>query len=288
MPIYTNKFDIPEAIYNAIVHDSYDREGDYSATDLTKPPRMVLLARRHDKEIEIDVSTCLWSLLGKGVHAVLDKDIVNVIQEERLSINVHGRTITGKADLYHGENKEIRDYKVTSVWSYIYGDKPEWESQLNIYAYLFRDAGFEVERLAVDAILRDWMASKRGNEGYPPIPFVSIKLPLWFVDTQRNFIDNAVFWLKLHEKDDDIDLPLCTSEQRWARPDTFAIMKNQNKRSTKNFDNAQDAQAHAEMLREKDSKNKYVVEHRQGDQWVRCREYCNVNEFCNQYKDRKV
>ena len=29
----------------------------------------------------------------------------------------------------------IYDYKVTSVWSLIF-DKPEWERQLNCYAYL--------------------------------------------------------------------------------------------------------------------------------------------------------
>ena len=31
---------------------------------------------------------------------------------------------------------DVVDYKVTSVWSLLLGEKPEWEKQLNTYAWL--------------------------------------------------------------------------------------------------------------------------------------------------------
>ena len=97
-----------------------------------------------------------------------------VLSEERLFCDEKGWTISGAIDLQeiHEENGfatvTVSDYKVTSVWSVIYG-KEEWVNQLNCYAWLVRQAkGLSVTKLRIIAILRDWQRRRAEESGdYP-------------------------------------------------------------------------------------------------------------------------
>ena len=81
---------------------------------------------------------------------------------------------------------------------------------------------------------------------------------------------------------DDL-LPLCTPEERWAKPPKFAVMKNQNKRATKLFDTEEEAQSFIDF-HSRNSKDKFFIEKRPGTDG-KCSEYCSVCEFCDYWRE---
>ena len=157
----TNQFGLPEPFFRAVLNDKYSRgNAHYSVTDLIRPPRITILSRRHWEEIEEDVSERIWALLGRAVHAILEAaEPDNALTEERLFAEVAGRTISGASDLFH--DGVVSDYKVTSIWTRIFGSRLEdWTLQLNFYAFLFRQIGFPVQALKIICIYRDWTPPK--------------------------------------------------------------------------------------------------------------------------------
>jgi len=284
--IWTNNYNLPINIENAIKYDPYKKEGHFSITELIKPPQMRVLEKRYDSKIIVDISEGLWRLLGQAVHYILEQgEHEEHIQEERLGIDVNGIKVTGKIDLYSGTEKKVIDYKVTSVWSFIFGDKPEWEAQLNLYKLLYEDAGFPVHGLEIHAILRDWQQSRVNDSGYPEIPFQRVEVPMWSKQQAEDFLNERV---KLHleaEKLDDEALPPCTPEEQWIRPSKVALMKKGRKTAIKLFEEADIALA-TDAMNEANSRDKrkpYYLQERPG-QNVRCEGYCNAKLFCHQYK----
>ena len=71
---------------------------------------------------------------------------------------VDGTMISGRPDLWKDE--EITDYKITSVWSFMFGLKSEWERAQNIYKALYKTHGFKTKKITIHAILRDWKISE--------------------------------------------------------------------------------------------------------------------------------
>lgn len=131
---FTNKHNLPKEVYDVLSKDNYVAGStDFSATTLLKTPRQVQLQRRHATEITEDVIDRVWSLLGQAAHSILEKHGSDTsMTEERLYAEVFGRRISGQVDHYH--NKCITDYKVTSVYTIIYGSRiHEWTEQLNCY-----------------------------------------------------------------------------------------------------------------------------------------------------------
>jgi len=218
---YSNKHNLPQSLYDAIVNDTYDFKNDkdvFSVTTLISPPKIVQLKLRHHDEIEEDISGMAWILLGQSVHSVMERitDTDRII-EERLSEKVDGATISGKTDLY--DNKIINDYKVTSTWTVIYNPKgkPEWVQQQNIYGWLWRKAGFEVKGLKVVAILRDFsLAKAKTTKKYPKIPFHVIDLPLWTMEETEKFIKERIAIQRLAQDMEDDEIPCCEKEDRWG------------------------------------------------------------------------
>jgi hypothetical protein len=224
----------------------------------------------------------MWLLLGKSVHYILEKGAPDAgIAEEKFEMSMFGVTIVGVTDLYH--NEWIDDHKVTSVFSFLLGDKPEWERQLNIYAVMYLQAGLPVKGLRVNAILRDWMKSKGLQDAdYPPIPFMSVSIPLWEIEEAEGYIAERVM---LHEKaEESFEAPMCTPEERWERPTTWAVYKKGNKRAARVL-NSEEAAMNWIVVSGED-KVKYEVVLREGES-IRCRDYCVVSKVCpfNPYKD---
>ena len=280
---FTNRYNVHPAIVSAIVNDPYERRGDISVTGLLRPPQMAQLEREHEDEIEIDVSSRLFALLGQSVHEVLARaDHPNGLPEEALSLKMHGWEITGRPDLW--ADNTITDFKVTSVWSFLLGDKPEWEAQLNFYALLYREAGFAVENLEIAAILRDWQKRRSMEDAdYPPAPFMRVKIPLWDEAKAREIMGTYITMHKYARN----GLPMpCNDEERWAKPDKWAVMKKGQKRALRLFDSEADAVARLGPVNDHpDAEHGLSVQHRPGDKTVRCRDYCDVAQFCSQFKE---
>ncbi len=273
----TNNYNLPEAIYRAV--SAYIRkpsQDKFSVTELISPPLMRKLKIQYWEMLEEDASERLWALLGQAIHAVLDKvNIEETLQEEKLQHTIDGVTISGRMDIYHGESKTIEDYKVTSVYSFLLGDKPEWEQQLNIYAYLLRKHGFEVEKLTIHAILRDWKQSEaQKNNDYPEIPFISIPLPVWQQSFAEQFIKKRI---EAHRRGD-----VCTDEERWLRKEKWAIKKSGNKTALRLFASKDEAEHFMKCYSEQ-YKTKLELEHRAG-QYIRCESFCPVRAICPERK----
>jgi len=192
----TNKKNLPTAIVKAVSNE-YHREGDYSATDLQKSAKQLWLTKRHEPEIEIDASDRLWPLFGSAIHYVLEKsDDQNAFQEEFLKAEFAGKYLTGRPD--HFDGKIITDYKFTSVWSLVYQSSfQEWEKQLNIYALLYSLQGFDVEKVQIIALLKDWSKNKyKHDNNYPDSQAQIIPFKPSFVST---LIAKTAFILPIKE-----------------------------------------------------------------------------------------
>jgi len=286
----TNKFSLPETLVRAVMDDEYDK-GDsvLSVTQLIAPPRIVVLQKLNEHNLMSDVVDRVPSLLGTAVHKIIEKgskDVPGHIVEERLFSDVCGWKISGAVDLQiqKGDGAwEINDWKVTSVYS-VLSDKPEWEQQLNCYAYLAgKSHGRNVTSLKIVAILRDWQRKQAEIKAdYPQSQIVMVDIPVWTPDQQEAYITERVGLHQAAQKAVDTGEPVayCTDQERWVRGESWALMKEGRKSAIKLYDNE-------EQAREDCSKSGggHHVEHRRGSA-VRCAgNYCLVSMWCRQWQE---
>ena len=268
----TNKFDVPDAIVAAVEADPYTKDGaDFSVTELISPPQIRRLWKKHHEEIFIDVSDEIWKLLGKGVHAALEQAGDVGIKEQRFHATYDGTTISGAVDLI--EDGVVTDYKVTSVFSVQKGLKIDWESQLNLYAWLLRQNDITVTKLNIVCICRDWMKSRIGKYDYPESPVVMLSVPMWRDGRQDDYVDQRV---RVHTQESTIP---CTPEERWARGAYQVNPMHSGGGKPRSFDSLQDA---TNYINNKKTGSYKIVD---GDaKYVRCESWCEVSEFCPQWK----
>ena len=70
----TNKHNVPETLVSLATRDYYTKgRADYSVTEIISPPRIQRLRRKHNEEMEQDVSDMLWQLLGSALHVVAER-----------------------------------------------------------------------------------------------------------------------------------------------------------------------------------------------------------------------
>lgn len=262
----TNHYQLPKAVYDAVsIGTEMPQDNVIRVTSLISPPLIRQLLIEHWEKLSEDASDRLWALFGQCGHTVLGKDNCR-----RVEIVVDGMTITGEWDFYNQDLGRIEDYKFTSVWSYIFGDKPEWECQTNIYCELARQNGLSIKNPPqIHAFLRDWQKSKRSQDNYPKIPFQTAEMPLWHPDQCRKYIKDR---LALHKR----KAQECTPEEKWMRPTTWAVKKRGRKTAIRVLSTNQEAQ---DYLAAKSLNGDHYIEKRPG-QCVRCLEYCPVRSVC--------
>ena len=284
----TNHFNVPEPLV-ALARKEYYSKGkaDYSVTEIMSPPRIQRLKRKHWDDMEQDVTDMLWSMLGSALHVVAERsEVVDHLNEERLFMEVDGVTLSGSIDLQQHVKGGValKDYKFTSVWA-VMNDKPEWEQQLNVYAWMVHKIkGVSIKGLQICAILRDWSTRKAQTEsGYPQAQIQMIDIPVWSFDKTEKYVHERI---ELHKEskvqaDWDEELPECTDEERWMRTTTYAVKKEGRKSAVRVFDSEEDA---VKLIEESEDKKKLSVEVRKGEP-VRCTgNYCGVNKWCSQYQ----
>lgn len=281
----TNRLGLPQPIVDAATRDHEYTPKRYSVTQMLKGPREAILARRHSDEIEGDVADMAWTIFGSSMHLLLEQsqESATQLKENYITADMpNGYTLSGIFDLYDDATGTVTDYKSATVWKVIYGEWDDYREQLLSYVWMLRQIGFDARRGEIVAILKDHSKAKaRTERDYPDHPFYVIG---WdFSDEElAEFGERIAAKFREIERCEalpDDDLPLCTPKERWAKPDQWAVMKQGNKKSSKNFDNESDAIRYAAKLQE-DSGRKCHVEHRPGkDQ--KCLEYCDCRPFCN-------
>lgn len=276
----TNKLNLPQPLVKAVANDGYSKgDCDISVTSLLKPPQIVQLEKRHEEEIEEDVSDRIWSLVGQSIHGILERAEETAIAERRLYVEVDGWRIGGQMDRFVLKEGLLQDYKVTSVYKVRDGIPEDFAKQLNIYAHILRANGEEVKKLEIVAILRDWSKNAvEREEGYPEHQVAVLDVPIIPDDEVLSFMKERV---KAHKEAVSLpseQLPPCTKEDRWAKPDVWAIMKGNNKRAAKLCYSEEAAQVALET-----AGKGHDIEYREGVS-TRCEKYCPVKKFCSQYK----
>lgn len=268
----TNHYNLPEPIVKRMEADMYEPNADrIGVTALIDSPLIRHLRIKHWDVLEEDASERLWALLGSAVHYLFDNKpfTANRLTEERLELkHPSGLTIVGCNDDY--ADGVLTDYKVTSVWSYIYG-KSSWDNQLNVLAYLLSLNGFQVDKAQICLLLRDWQLRRAETESdYPKQPIAIVDIPLWSTDQQKAYVDERI---RMHQA---VPVPECTAEDKWERPTTYAVKKKGHKRALRVFDKFEDAQ---EFLKTSGDIIETCIETRKGER-VRCQSYCPVRQFC--------
>lgn len=240
-----NRSKVPFVLFKWLQQDFYDNAdaaGTISMTTLIKPTQAVILQKRYDEKIEIDAASRFWSLLGQGVHAVLEKvEDAKIVPIERLKVKFGKHTVSGKFDLIY--SKKLSDFKVTSAYTAVYGSRlEEWKLQLSGYRYLYwkvynillNDTG------SIIGIFRDWQKSKVEEVGYPKHPITEMNIRLMSIVETEAWIKSRLKLLDSADTKRDSMLPNCSEEDRW--------MHHRNKRN------------------------------------LRCESFCDVSEFCSQFK----
>ena len=282
--IFTNKLNLPEPLFQSIVRvmTKKERVADFSVTELIKPPQMLQLERRHDAEIRVDASDCIWLLLGQAVHAVLEfagsKYTTEHHIEETLMMEADGVMISGTPDVHCIAADRLSDYKITSVWAFLKGEKPEWVKQLNIYAWMLRTSrNVKVESLEIVAILRDWSITRTYESDYPEKAVAVVPIERMDDLEIEEYVGQRVKRHKIAATQKDDTLPECTAEDRWEKPTTWAVQKPGAVKAWRVKATKEEADALAA-----ESKKMEVV--RRAGESTRCKFYCRAFPFCRQGK----
>ncbi len=265
----TNKLNLPQALLNAVERNLREViDGAYSATEILKSTREIILTRRHWNEIEQDVSDLIWQIFGTAVHKLASDNDDTGNAEIRMYANVDGITLSGQYDLYDIDTFTLIDYKTASVWKVIYGDFDDWRKQGLIYAWLNLQNGVHVERVRFHAFLKDWSSSDaKYKADYPQLGVYTYEFTVGALDMVE--IDTYI-----REKISAIikgELPLCTDAERWNSGTKYAAMKHGRKTAVKVSDNRADVEGLGD----------YVEERLGVDR--KCENYCLAAPYCTQY-----
>lgn len=292
----TNRMNLPQPIYESLKSDYQPKEHQYSVTTILNSTRQVILKRRHNSEIIQDCSELIWALFGTSFHAILEnaKESETQFKEEYLKQNLQvicdeleGYFLSGKVDLIDVTAKTIIDYKTTSTFKILKKDYEDYRLQLLIYAWLFKQLGFEINNGEIIALLRDWQKSKaKFDKDYPQfqVQKIEFKFTKRDFDFIENFIKERFIELKSNENVPDDKLPMCSMEERWNDGDSYIVIKKGNKRATKVHQTLEEAQKHLKNLEIK-YPNVYEIQERLGVD-KKCLEYCSCCNFCSYYKEK--
>ena len=280
----TNKHNVPETLVALATRDYYSKgKADYSVTEIISPPRIQRLRRQYHEQMEQDVSDMLWQLLGSALHVVAERGVAdNHITEERIIADIGDVKLSGAIDIQRvtDEGIIITDYKFTSAWA-LRQDKPEWEAQQNIYAWLVEKVkGQKVIGVQICALIRDWSRREASVKAdYPQAPIQVLELPLWPLEKTEAYIKERIDAHRMSKVQADWgdELPPCTDDDRWVRETKFAVKREGRKTAIRVFD----TQHEADELAVKE--NGYV-EVRKGEA-IRCTgNFCGVAQWCSQYQ----
>ena len=284
----TNKYNLPQALVDLVKESQFKpKPNSYSVTALLQDDRELLLNKRHDDEIEKDVSEMINLVLGTSVHSLIEKFDKTGFAEMYLKQEIlPGWFLTGKCDLYDEANATLVDYKTATIWKVTYQDFNDWRMQGLMYAWLLRKQFKYVGTLKFHAILKDWSPRDKRLKGddYPDCQVYTWEYKVTTQDMEdiEKFIYERFINLVKNESASDDDLPDCSDT--WYTGDKYAVLKDASAtRALRVLDSESEAQ---DYLVNK-CNGVGVIIHREGEH-RKCQDYCNCCKFCKYYKEREV
>lgn len=290
---FENQYNLPKHILKLLPKIYKPKENRISISHLIDAPRIrTLLLERWDDIIR-DYSDLILTLLGISVHDRVEKLAEEDEQaEEKLENVIDGIPIVGKADVY--TNGIIRDVKVTALGRLNFEDIiKKYIAQTNCYAWQRRKRNQKINALYIDVFYRDWklinyirsthklngifceINGKRAVDGYPPVGYFELKLPLWSFEEQEQYIKNQIEYHLMGKYE-------CSDEDRWKSETTYAIMKKGRKSAVIASVNGKKIltkqQANDIIVAKNLDKNHYI-EIREG-KCLRCELFCSVRSVC--------
>lgn len=318
MPTYSNVSSVPLSMAVFLATDNYDSvdEPNYiSATSLLKPLRQLILAARLPKdESPVDLSNMIASRMGSAIHDAIERawkdnyanamkilgypvgaikkirinppqenqedGIIPIYLEQRAYKKVGKWTIGGKYD-FIGDGR-VEDFKSTSVYTYIHKTNDDkYIMQGSLYRWL-NPKLVTRDEMAIQFIFTDWQGSKaKTDPNYPPKRIHQKLLKLKSVAETESFVRRKLALIEQYWDAPEDQIPECTDEDLWRSEPVFKFYKNPEKtaRSTKNFDNKQDAYTYMAAA------GQGIVIEKPG-QVTGCK-YCAAFPLCSQ-KDRLI
>lgn len=283
--IITNNQNLPKPFVDAVSRNYEYKDKRYSVTSILKGYRENLLTRRYANQIEQDCADSIWMIFGTAVHKVLEESNADehLLKELKLEMKLqNGYVLSGIIDLYDTDNKEVIDYKTGSVWKVKFDDWKDYRKQLLYYAVLLKANGYECHKAKNVMLLKDH--SKRESKissDYPEYPVYTKEYTFTSqeIDQAEQEIREIFNCLESLENALDSELPICTDEQRWAKPDKWAVMRKGVKKAVRVLDSQEQAEEYLT-----NSKGDYI-EFRKGED-SKCLEYCSCNKYCSYYKEK--
>lgn len=275
---YLNNSNIPLSLAVFLATDTYDHDSStISATALLKPLKQLILAQRVPVEDRLADLASQWpSVLGRAVHDGIERawlhhhqtalaalgypenvrrrvlinptkeelfeGCIPVYLEQRAYREIDGFVVSGKFD-FVGDGR-VEDFKNTSVYAYqkqTHSQKFTWQG--SIYRWLNPEL-ITQDELAIQYILSDWSAMKaKADPKYPQARSIQQLYRLESVANTEAFVRSKLAQLLRYRDADEDDIPPCSDEDLWRSDPVFKYYKNPavTSRSTKNFDNLQDA-----------------------------------------------
>jgi hypothetical protein len=281
----TNNFNLPDAIVRLAQKPSYSKgKAHLSVTEMMNSPKISILRKKHENEIEVDVSTLVFSMFGTAFHNMLEQhpgpdDVV----EERLYAEIDGWHVSGAIDVQTitADGIEITDWKTVGAWA-VQNPKPEWEQQLNVYAWLVeRLKATPVTKLSIVAIIKDFsQRESQTRANYPSSSIITIDIPLWSMERREAYIRERIHAHSeaLFAEETGAVLPPCTSEEMWEKETVYALKKDGAVRAKSLHNSLEEAEEALEA-----AGKGFFIETRPGER-TRCASYCQVSQFCKQYQ----
>lgn len=263
-----------------LASDNYDYHEDkhyISATSLIKPLRQLILASRvPEGSNQVDLANMVASRMGAAIHDGIERAWVNnyrkamevlgypskiinkirinpkpeELKEDSIPIYLEQRaykqvgkwTIGGKFD-FVGDGR-VEDFKSTSVYTAINNTKDnDYSLQGSIYRWL-NPTLVTKDEMAIQFIFTDWSAAKaKADPAYPQSRIQQRILKLKSVNEIDAFIQRKLRLIEQYWDAPESDIPECSDDDLWRSEPIWKYYKNPAKmsRSTKNFENKQDA-----------------------------------------------
>lgn len=271
-------------LITALSTDNYSKEGaDFSVTEILKPPQLTYLNQLHDSKA-MPIYKGYMSLLGTALHAYLEtlapeEAIIEKRFYHEFIIDGEKYKLGGKPDFIH--DNVLNDYKfiLTNGRPKENKPKPDHVNQAYVNAWLAIMNGVNVDQAYVEYWFRDWNPSiAETQKSYPQTPNIQLLVnesPFNLEVIERFIIERLTLHVRAKK---GINTP-CTDEERWKRPDTWALKKPKNKRARKLCKSSEEA------LRE--VKQGEEIDFRRGG-CIRCESWCEFSHVCPQHNDHAV